>query len=160
MKPTVGSAARLLAVALVATPPRHARAEDFEFEVPVELSNIDPQVTQARVECTTFGFEGTGMQRRMVFVGSGITTFALKNGAYKDAVSVRFNADRSRAQPSAARTWVCTMDLFLAGTPHSLCLLDHVTGTGTPQNPPLLKLDVKNIKGCTRGSIAPPPGAN
>jgi hypothetical protein len=160
MKRTAGTVTRLLFVGSLAAVPRVALAEDFEFEVPVELSNIDPRVTQARVECTAFGFEGTGQQRRMTFVGSGITTFALQNGSYKDKVSVKFNADRTRNQPSAARTWTCTMDLILAGTPHSLCVLDHVTGQGTSQNPPLLKLDVKSIKGCTRGSIAPPPGSN
>jgi hypothetical protein len=84
----------------LATP---VRAEDFTFNVPVRVSNLPPEIDRFRLDClvSTEAGDIVGVGQFDQMLGPSARTF--------DAViSLAFNANRT-ADPSAARTWVCSI---------------------------------------------------
>ena len=72
-------------------------AENFEFDVPVQLSKLDPAFTQGKVTCKVRGMShdattGLATGRANAVIGSGETSFAITQGAFNGPVSVKFNA--------------------------------------------------------------------
>ncbi|HTS01599.1 MAG TPA: hypothetical protein VMN04_03690, partial [Thermoanaerobaculia bacterium] len=134
-----------------------AAAEDFEFDVPVELSKIEPGVTQGRIDCSVYGY-GFGDRRDLtnVLFGGGSTTFALKDGSFKSTVSVKFNVDRTLHNPIDAGHWVCILNLLSLSASHPFCSVDTATGQMRPRPPAGLTLENQSIKGCTQGDLARP----
>ncbi|MCM3874905.1 MAG: hypothetical protein NEA02_00650 [Thermoanaerobaculia bacterium] len=144
---------------IVAAPP--APAEDFEFEVPVQLSKIDPVFTQGKVSCQVLGIDRDGAARSsskdLTSIAGASTTFALVQGGFSGTVSVKFDAERPRRQPTDARTWSCVLFLVAPSGSEALCLSDPATGRSkTRQLPALLNLDPASVKGCTGGTLPVP----
>lgn len=143
-----------------------ATAEDFEFDVPVQLSKLDPAFTQGKVTCEVHGIthdSATGWETRPgqlnAVIGSGETSFAIARGAFNTPVTVKFNANRPKNEPSDGRSWRCSLVLIAGNLSQSLCVRDASTGvsTGRPA-PDWMKLDDKTVKGCAQGDISRPPG--
>jgi len=134
-----------------------ASAEDFEFEVPVQLSKIDSAFTQGKVTCQVRGVgrDGNGQATGVnAMIASGDSTFALSQGGFNGAVSVRFNAGRPQHEPADARTWSCGLSLVSAGGAVSACIVDTMSGQATGRLPEILKLDPKSVKACAQGTIS------
>jgi hypothetical protein len=138
-----------------------AAAEDFEFDVPVQLAKLDPAFTQGKVSCEVRGVVrdvATGQVSGVNgVVGSGEAAFAISQGAYNGTVPVRFNANRPKNQPTDARSWRCSLTLVAGSLSQSLCSVDVATGmaSGRPA-PDWMKLDDRTVKGCAQGTITPP----
>jgi hypothetical protein len=136
---------------------RVASGEDFEFEVPVQLSKIDSAFTQGKVHCEVRG-NGRDAAGHLtggnVLVASGDGTFALTQGAFNGTVSVRFNAGRPQHEPADGRNWNCGLSLVSAGGSVGACIADSVTGQTTGRVPEILKLDPKTVKACAQGTIS------
>lgn len=139
-----------------------APAEDFEFEVPVQLAKLDPAFTQGRVSCVVRGIGGTGAatnrETANASIGSGSTTFAIAQGGFSGSVSVKFNANRPEHEPANARAWSCVLSLVAPSGSERLCPDDSSSATNRSkgQLPAFLNLDPASVKGCTQGTIAPP----
>jgi hypothetical protein len=148
--------ARLALGAALAAGAQAAFAEDFEFEVPVQLSKIDSAFTQGKVTCQVRGIgrDGGGQATSPnALVASGDATFALVQGGFNGAVSVRFNAGRPQHEPQDGRTWNCALSLVSAGGAVSACSMDLMSGQATGRVPEILKLDPKTVKACAQGTI-------
>jgi len=142
-----------------------AMAEDFEFDVPVQLSKLDAAFTQGKVTCEVHGMShdpatGHPTGQANAVVGSGETSFAIAQGAYGGPVSVKFNANRPKYQPSDGRSWQCSLVLIAGNLSQSLCTtaVGPEEPTGRPA-PAWMKLDQKTVKGCAQGNIPKPPGS-
>lgn len=137
-----------------------ALAEDFEFEVPVQLSKLDPVFTEGRVSCHVVGVDRespTTSKRANAPIASGSASFALVQGAFNGTVSVKFDADRPRRQPADARAWTCLLAVVAPSGSEPLCFRDSTTGMAVPGKfSPVLNLDPQSVKGCTQGTIASP----
>ena len=138
-----------------------ATAEDFEFDVPVQLSKLDPAFTQRKVTCevrhdATMAFPTAGAN---AVIGSGETSFAIAQGAFNGPVSVKFNANRPKYQPSDGRSWQCSLVLIAGNLSQSLCTGDvRSEESAGPPTPAWMKLDRRTVKGCAQGNIPKPPG--
>lgn len=142
-----------------------ATAEDFEFSVPVQLSNLDAVFTKGKVECDVKGIvhgvaPGAGQvgNSANAYLGYGESSFAIAQGKFDDTVVVKFNVPRPTL-PSDGRSWRCSLSLISAGRDYRLCLDAPATGSGMPVGIPLqawMKLDSKALKACIHGTIAPP----
>lgn len=147
-----------LGASLLAQP--RARAEDFEFEVPVQLAKLDPVFTQGKVSCQVTGLDrdaggGGSVKSLNAVIASGSTTFALVQGGFSGNVSVKFDAERPRRQPADGRAWSCILSIVAPSGSEPLCLRDSFTGhASAPRLPAILNLDQKSVKGCTQGTIA------
>jgi hypothetical protein len=160
-------ASRLACAALLAalaTGASAATAEDFEFDVPVQLSKLDAAFTQGKVLCEVRGVTrdaATGEQTGNLnaVIGSGEASFAIAQGAYNGPVTVRFNANRPKNQPSDGRSWSCALVLIAGNLSQPLCVRDAATGmsTGRPA-PDWMKLDDRTVRGCVQGTISRPAG--
>jgi hypothetical protein len=134
------------------------RAEDFEFDVPVQLSKLDSAFTQGKVSCEVRGLsrdaatgQATGSHG---LVGSGASTFPISRGSYDGTVSVRFNANRPISQPTDGRKYVCSLSLIAGSNSGSLCSIDVVTLMQTGRaGQPWMKLVPESIKGCAVGNL-------
>lgn len=139
-----------------------ALAEDFEFEIPVQLSKLDPAFTQGRVSCDVrgVGADGKASSRSVsnVSIGSGSATFAIVQGGFNASVTVRINAARPEHEPTQARSWSCVLSLVAPSGSETLCLEDSASASNRTRGrlPEFLKLDPASVKGCTQGTIAPP----
>jgi hypothetical protein len=140
-----------------------APAEDFEFEVPVQLSKLDPAFTQGRVSCGVRGIGGagsTGQNREAVnaAIGSGSASFSIVQGGFSGSVTVKFNADRPQHEPANARSWSCVLSLVAPSGSEKLCPDDSASATNRSkgQLPAFLNLDPASVRGCTQGTIAAP----
>ena len=81
------------AVAMASAP---AAAEDFTFVVPVEVTNLPPEINRMTVSCSASIAPGTpGLPPRMI--GSSATQVTISGGAYRGDVTVAFNASLSDA---------------------------------------------------------------
>jgi hypothetical protein len=158
--------ARATLSAVFAASASAATAEDFELDVPVQLSKLDPAFTQGKVTCEVHGIthdSGTGWETRPgplnAVIGSGETSFAIAQGGFNGPVAVKFNANRPKNEPSDGRSWRCSLVLIAGNLSQSLCVRDASTGvsTGRPA-PDWMKLDDKTVKGCAQGDIPRPPG--
>lgn len=97
-----------------------ALAEDFAFSVPVEVSNLHPDLKQGFVECAVRDKAG-------VLLGVSKTPFVVTNGSYKGIVPVKFNTTFQSNNVNASQ-WDCTLG-FPAGMPYNAC---NVMKTGGP----------------------------
>jgi hypothetical protein len=164
MSPISSLLARAALSALLGAGASAATAEDFEFDVPVQLSKLDPAFTQGKVACEVRGMShdaATGLPtgQANAVIASGETSFAIAEGAYGGPVSVKFNANRPKYQPSDGRSWQCSLVLIAGNLSQSLCTVDvrPEESTGKPA-PAWMKLDQKTVKGCAQGNIPKPPG--
>jgi hypothetical protein len=154
--------ARLSLAAAFASASLPAAAADFEFAVPVQLSKLDPAFTQGKVACEVRGMNhdavtGLPTGQANALIGSGETTFAIAQGAFNGPVSVSFNANRPKSQPSDGRSWKCGLVLVAGNLSQSICYVDTVTGLPTGRAAPdWMKLDEKTIRGCAQGTIIAP----
>jgi hypothetical protein len=152
---------RLSLAAALASAAFPAAAEDFEFDVPVQLAKLDAAFTQGKVSCEVRGLSRDAVTGQVAgtnaLVGSGEASFAISQGAYNATVPVRFNANRPKNEPADGRRWKCSLTLVAGALSQSICNIDVVTGmqTGRPA-PDWMKLDEKTIKGCAQGTITPP----
>ncbi len=139
-----------------------AMAEDFEFDVPVQLSKLDAAFTQGKVFCEVRGVNrdmGSGSGRADTVIGSGETTFAIAQGAFNGPVTVKFNANRPKNEPSDGRSWRCSLTLIAGNLSQGLCVVDVLTGASAGRAAPeWMKLDDKTIKACAQGTIPKPQG--
>jgi len=135
-----------------------AAAEDFEFDVPVELSKFDSSLPQGRVECNVYGPNTAGARSLgLVSYGGGSATFALKDGSFKGNVSVKFNVDRTLHDPAWAHSWTCVLNLISLSATHPLCAIDPATAKPTVWTPSSeFPIDYKTVKGCAFGSMKGP----
>jgi hypothetical protein len=85
-----------------------AFAEDFTFTVPVDFSNLPPEITRAAITCNAYRSAiGGGVGAR----GAGIT---ITGGAYHGDVTIRFDAYPER-DPATATHYECTAVLMGSG---------------------------------------------
>jgi hypothetical protein len=80
-----------------------ARAEDFNFKVPVQATNLPPSVEGLTVTCAALAPGDTGSQ---VIGGDASVRVAVTGGAYRGDVVVRFNANPGK-DPRLARKYRC-----------------------------------------------------
>lgn len=143
-----------LSLALLASP---LVAEDFEFDVPVQLSKLDSAFTQGKVSCEVKGLAhdaATGqVSGNKGIVGSGATTFAIARGAYDGTVSVKFNANRPISQPTDGRSYSCALFLIAGSNIQTLCYADALTGQSTGRPPPGWMKLAPGVKGCANASL-------
>lgn len=156
-------ASRLALVATLVAGAHAATGEDFEFEVPLEVSKMDTAFTQGLVHCDVIGIgghAGTGQAGTLrTVIGSGNSTpFALAQGGFKGTVNVRLNANRPQHQPTEARFWSCGLVFVAPSGNVSACVMDPLTGQTTGRLPAILGLDSKSAKVCLFGTISPPGG--
>lgn len=78
-------------------------AEDFEFSIPVKLSNLMPTVNDVLIQCQV-------MDEDEVIIGKGEMHISPVDGAYNENVMLKFNADPGM-NPQAATNYKCTMRL-------------------------------------------------
>jgi len=157
--------ARAAISALLGAGASSAMAEDFEFDVPVQLSKLDAAFTQGKVTCEVRGTThdtttGAGdLPQLNAVIGSGETSFGIVQGAFGGTVTVKFNANRPKNRPSDGRSWRCSLVLIAGNVSQSLCVRDATTGvpTGRPA-PDWMKLSDKTVKGCAQGTISPSSG--
>lgn len=141
-----------------------ATAEDFEFSVPVQLSNLDGAFTQVRVECEVFGVAqrgaaGSGQVAANAYLGWGAASLPIAQGKLNDTVVVKFNVPRP-SLPSDGRSWRCSLTLISNGRDYyPLCTEGAAAGSGMAVGKPLqawMKLDEKALRACVHGTISPP----
>ena len=156
--------ARVALSAVLGAGASSAVAEDFEFDVPVQLSKLDAAFTQGKVTCEVRGMghdaaTGQPTGQANAVIGSGETAFAIAQGAFNGPVGVKFNANRPKYQPSDGRSWQCSLVLIAGNLTQSLCVADigSEMSTGKPA-PAWMKLDQKTVRGCAKGVITPPSG--
>ncbi|MGA7990314.1 MAG: hypothetical protein WCC53_02670 [Thermoanaerobaculia bacterium] len=155
MKNTAALVRRLALVAALAAAAHAARGEDFEFEVPVQISKIDTAFTQASVRCDVIGMNRTAngqLTGGHAIIGSASTTFALDKGGYNLPVNVKVNANRPQHEPTDARSWNCGLVFIAPSGPVVACAVDLSTGLPIGRLPAILGLDPKS-KVCTQGQI-------
>lgn len=78
-------------------------AEDFEFSIPIKLSNLMETVDDVLINCMV-------MNEDEVTIGKGETHIKPENGTYEGTVMVKFNADPGM-NPQDATMYKCTMRL-------------------------------------------------
>lgn len=165
MRDAARLAARLALAGALAAGTLTALAEDFEFEVPVQLAKIDPIFTQGKVRCAADGIdrENPGVKGNPAVIGSGSATFSLSQGGFDGTVSVKFNAERPRRLPADARAWRCALSLVGPSGSESLCIdASDKAAAGTNRTsrsnplPAFLNIDESSLKACAQGTIAPP----
>lgn len=98
-----------LALMAFATP---ASAEDFTFIVPVQLSNLPPEVDEMRVGCAALILPTASAGARMV--GSRTLRVPISGGAYSGDVTVSFDASRPEDLP-LVNGYSCEINSFSAG---------------------------------------------
>jgi hypothetical protein len=164
MSPISSLLARAALSAVLGAGASAATAEDFEFDVPVQLSKLDPAFTQGKVLCEVRGVTrdtatGAGTGQLNAVIGSGETSFAIAQGAFNGPVTVKFNANRPKNEPSDGRSWRCSLTLIAGNLSQGLCVVDAATGAsaGRPA-PDWMKLDDKTVKACAQGTIPKPQG--
>jgi hypothetical protein len=158
--------ARATLSAVFAASASAATAEDFELDVPVQLSKLDPAFTQGKVTCEVHGIthdSGTGWETRPgplnAVIGSGETSFAIAQGGFNGPVAVKFNANRPKNEPSDGRSWRCSLVLIAGNLSQSLCTGGFRSEDSSgPPTPAWMKLDRRTVKGCAQGNIPKPPG--
>jgi zona occludens toxin (predicted ATPase) len=79
-----------------------ARAEDFNFTVPVQASNLPPNVEGLTVVCAALARGDVGLGA----IGGASVRVAVTGGAYRDDVVVRFNANPGK-DPRLATRYQC-----------------------------------------------------
>jgi hypothetical protein len=145
-----------LALALTFVAGGHAAsAEDFEFDVPVQISKIDSAFTQGSVRCDVVGMNRAAngqLTGGHAIIGSAATTFALEKGGYNQTVNVKVNANRPQHEPTDARSWSCGLVFIAPSGPVVACVVDVSTGLPIGRLPAILGLDPKS-KVCTQGLI-------
>jgi hypothetical protein len=85
------------------------RAEDFNFTVPVQVSNLPPNVEELTIVCaalTPVGVRGSATATNLETVGSAAVRVAIAGGAYRNDVAVRVNASPGK-DPRAATHYRC-----------------------------------------------------
>ena len=85
-----------------------AFAEDFTFTVPVDFSNLPPDVTHATIGCSAYRSASGGG------VGAGGRNITITAGAYHGDVTMRFDAYPER-DPATATHYACTALLMGSG---------------------------------------------
>ena len=93
-------------------------AEDFTFNVPVQLYNLDPKITTARIFCRVSGL-GTKSGKQSgppptITFGSGYKEFSIVNGTYVGSIVIKFNV-ASGLNPADAHNWMCQLFFHNAG---------------------------------------------
>lgn len=103
-------AAALAACALIYAPP--ALAGDFNFTVPVALTELPPTILRGKVRCIA----NQVVPGAFVAIGEGWSPeFAIVDGAYSGTVSVEVNAS-SAHDPSQANRYDCELWLQVRRT--------------------------------------------
>jgi hypothetical protein len=86
-----------------------AQAEDFTFTVPVRLSNMLPEVREAKVICNVYAVTTRGDRD----VGRGNQAFSIPDsGNFSENVVVRVSADEGH-DPSTAVRYACELTVLL-----------------------------------------------
>ena len=84
--------------------PAPSFAEDFTFNVPVELKNLPPTITMGRLECLVSTADNSAS------IGVTDFDFAIVAGNYSNTVVIKFNAIPGR-DPKKAAQWGCALFL-------------------------------------------------
>lgn len=163
MKTTASLVSRFALAIMLGAGACAAWAEDFEFEIPVQVSKMDSAFTQVAVHCSVFGVgrdpSGQITGGRTTLIGGGGASNPLVGGGFNGTLSVRFNANRPQHQPTDARIWNCGLEFAAPGGTVSACVMDVATGQTTGRVPAILGLDGKGgQKVCLFGMISGSPG--
>lgn len=84
--------------------PSPSFAEDFTFNVPVELKNLPATITKGYVQCLVYNADNS------YGIGGTNYYFDIVAGNYVNTVVVKFNADPGR-DPKKAAGWGCALFL-------------------------------------------------
>ncbi|MHB8883417.1 MAG: hypothetical protein ACYC69_18165 [Thermodesulfovibrionales bacterium] len=128
--------AMLLLLFIVALPDT-SQGEDFNFTVPVNLSNLPPEVTQGYVRCLVSRLNlvshETGSAGNAGLLGEREVSFPISAGRYSGAVEVSFNAGPNK-RPSDARTYACMLRLagIMNGAPQGFAPNGRGSGLNFP----------------------------
>jgi hypothetical protein len=114
----VNTGSFVLAFILILTVCGLCLAEDFTFNVPVQLYNLDPKITTARIYCRVSGL-GTKSGKQSgppptITFGSGYKEFSIVNGTYVGSIVIKFNV-ASGLNPADAHNWMCQLFFHNAG---------------------------------------------
>jgi hypothetical protein len=94
-------------------------AEDFTFNVPVALYNINvPMARQGDVYCQATNRLVPANQQKFM-IGSGFTVYSITGGNYVGTVTVKFNANNG-VKAADATDWGCWLHInsvYLENTP-------------------------------------------
>ena len=104
MRKTITWALASLFLALTA---QTALAADFTFEVPVDVSNLHPDITRATISCTAVRYPTTGGFGGGVIVGRSMDyNLTLTDRAYRGTITVEANAIAAH-RPGEANGYEC-----------------------------------------------------
>ena len=85
------------------------RAEDFNFTVPVQVSNLPPNVEELTIVCTALtpvAVRGSATATNFESVGSASVRVAIASGGFHSDVAVRVNASQGK-DPRNATNYRC-----------------------------------------------------
>jgi hypothetical protein len=82
-----------------------ARAEDFNFTVPLDFNNLPSDVASSLIECGTYQVL-SGFQ-----VGGGNTRIPITDGGFHGDATIRFNATPGH-DPASAHFYECRVAIF------------------------------------------------
>ena len=91
---------KFLIVFLLSTP---VLAEDFEFSIPIKLSNLMPMVNDVLIQCQV-------MDEDEVILGRGEQHIKPVDGSFNETILMKFDADPGM-NPQAASLYKCSMRL-------------------------------------------------
>lgn len=103
-----------LAAALLLFVPATSPAEDFTFNVPVRLNNLNPDVELVRITCRVYDDGGRQIARSDGPAAANRWYSVGRN--FSRTVTLKFDVDRGH-HPSEARTYRCWMGLQVRDTP-------------------------------------------
>ncbi|HWR01630.1 MAG TPA: hypothetical protein VN371_07165 [Chlorobaculum sp.] len=86
-----------------------AVAEDFTFIIPVQITNLHPDITKGRVSVWVTKFKSASPVDPVKC--GGIQEFDIVGGNYNNSLTMKFNAPAG-SNPADAHYWSCNMDLY------------------------------------------------
>lgn len=101
----------LIALAGAVVSPALAQAAGPTFTVPVDLKNLHPAISRARVMCAVNPETGTTAADTIAI---GITEFPVSGQAYRGDVAVRTAYQPGKSSVGAKR-WVCRAEAYVNG---------------------------------------------
>jgi len=101
----------LAACLLVVGVAGRASAYDFTFTIPLQFTNLPPEVASVQAWCYVF-MGGTSVGPA---IGTANRNFPISGGAYSGDVTIQFNADAGR-DPATATRYQCGV-YFLGAAP-------------------------------------------
>ena len=90
----------------------HATPYHFTFRVPVQLSNLSPDINQLKIQCKTFS--GNDATKHDQDIGKAEVITNVTNRQFTGTIAVRFNAAQGK-EPENADTYYCSLMLHKPG---------------------------------------------